>query len=180
MANWQNPFTTAWDRSCDLSLPNMSPCPACNREHWSQPQRGVRMSTRSILGYILSSWPTWRTVAKNSQRHGHLQCAVCSARPLANDWLPCCPRVRTIAELLTFCYAQIPLHENLGKNLGWSRENDSVLSMSWKYVEKDHIVYVLLSIEFRNQKLLSCVGLTLSCHPSPKLQTGETIHSYMK
>ena len=85
MANWQNPFTAAWDRSCDLSLPNMSPCPACNREHWSQPQRRVRMSTRSILGYILSRWPTWRTVAKNSQRRGHLQCAVCSARPLAND-----------------------------------------------------------------------------------------------
>jgi len=55
-------------------------------------QQGAMVSTRngetddieSIFGYILSRWPTWRTVAKNSQSHGHLHCAVCSARPLAN------------------------------------------------------------------------------------------------
>jgi len=52
--------------------------------------------------------------------------------------------------------------------------------MSWKYMEKHHIACVLLSMEFWNQKFLSCVGWILSCHPSLKLQTGETIHSYMK
>ena len=44
MAGLQNPFTTARDRSWDLSLPNMHACPADN--HWARSQRNTIGSTR--------------------------------------------------------------------------------------------------------------------------------------
>jgi len=133
----QNPPNGDRNRSLDLSLPT------CIHNHWAT---WTVWPSTSILGYISSRWPTWRTVANIFWSCGFPDNAFSNASLLANVWRTCRPSLRTNAEFWTSCYAQIALHENLGQNLGLSLGIDSLLSICWKCMEKHNILCVLLCV----------------------------------
>jgi hypothetical protein len=138
------------------------------------------MTLRSILGYILSRWPTCRTVAKILESDGHLDSAVHSARPIANVWRPCCPSLRTNAELSTFCFAEIAVHEIFGQNQWWSLGINSARSISQKFMERHHIQRVLLCVQFGNHNFPSYPRYSVRCLRCWIRTTLKTMDSFIK
>ena len=137
-----------YDGSILRSFPTKhAPCPLDHhRARVPAETIGNCIQVHQFFGYISQSWPTCRTVAKILRSHGHLHSAVCNARPIANVWQPCRPRLRTNTELSTSSFQQIYLHEFFGPKLGWSLEIDSARSIWWKCMDLHHIPCVILYV----------------------------------